>query len=436
MWLSLERNGIVIVVRLPKGSLVAAWDLLLVGAVVTGASLAYAMVVPRRWMVLPMLSAAGGAAFAIQRLGTIVEVPRPAGVAGMAALLCGVGISAGYWLASASLSLYSQRDANLHTPGEPPIESEETVVVALSSAAPERYRVGRTTSHLRRLLDSGALTMPTSALPFVFLSERSRYRTVGDYLPARASTRAVIEQMQAFVSESHASPIVVAWSDGGPSLKERVLACIALGAREVVVVTLGADGSYPFREAVSDLETALEAGSARATVGFATSIWHSDALAARLVERILETTLDAHPDEVGVVLVGEGQPEAWEAFDQSWRERENYFNQRVRLLLTEHGVREQHVRTAWLEWQTPDVTEAVRHLAALGSTRIVVAPSTIPCATLSTAIDLAHMVASARVKDDVHTVILPPWGDDPAFASAAVDALRHAIVEPRRPRVP
>lgn len=428
MWLSPCQNGIVVVACLRKGSTLADWLLLFVGAAVTGAALAYVMVVPRRWLPLPGLLVPGGVAVALRSLGTVLRTPGPTGAVGMAVLLCGVGLSAGYWLASASLPLYARHDTDPHKPPERAAAGRDVTVVVLSFAAPKRYRVGRTASHVRRLLDSGALGMPTSALPFVFLAERSRYRAIGDYLPARASTYAIADQMETLLSESEFGRVVIAWSDGSPSLLGSIVASTATGAGDVAVVTLGADGSFLSRDAILDLESASETDSTRIRAVFAPSIWHSEGLACRLVTRILETTLGASPEEVGVVLVGEGQPAAWESFDQGWRERENYFNQRVRLLLTEHGIQEQHVRTAWLEWQTPDVTEAVRHLAALGCVRIVIAPSTIACVTLSTALDLEHMVASARVAENVRTVTLPPWGDDPALATAAADAVRRAIV--------
>jgi len=400
---------------------VADWLLLLVGAGITGCAIAYIMAVPRRWMLLPFLLAPCGVATVIHSLGLVSLRDSEPGSTAMAVLLCGTGLSAGYWLASASLPLYRHLEPGSHGPSGRVTSSEGAVAVVLSFAVPERYRMSSTASHIRHLHESDALTIPTSALPFVFLSERARYRAVGDYLPARASTYAIAEQMEALLSDTSFRAVVVAFADGSPTLRQSVIAALDAGARAVSVVTLGPDGSLPAREAMLDLESPGDRESLPVTC--AASIWHSEGLAGRLVERILDTTLGARPEDVGVALVGEGQPAAWEEFDQGWRERENYFNQRVRLLLTEHGIREQHVRTAWLEWQTPDVTEAVRHLAAIGCTRIVVAPSTIPWVGLSSALDLEHMVTSAHVGEQVRTVTLSPWGDDQALAAAAAAAI-------------
>ncbi len=400
------------------------WLILLAGAVIAGGAVAYVMVVPHRWLPLPTLLVPCAVALALRGLHAVLTTGS-ASMVGMAVLLSAVGLSAGYWLAAASMLCFAGR----HSTSRETHESNTatgTAIVLFSCAAPSRYQVGPTATHIRRLIESDALRLPTSALPFVFLAERSRYRAIGGYLPARTSVVAVAEQMEVLLSDSTPGPILIAWSEGSPSLPESVNATLVQNIDTIVVVTLGPDGSYVPTEARLDLESDSTIGPTRAPVVFAPSIWHSEELASRLVARILEPTVGARPDEVGVVLVGAGQPTAWESLDEGWRERENYFNQRVRLLLTEKSIREEHVRTAWLEWQTPDVTEAVRHLAALGCTRVIVAPSTIPCATLSTALDLEHMVASARVAETVRTVTLPPWGDDPALAQAAASAVRRA----------
>jgi protoheme ferro-lyase len=111
---------------------------------------------------------------------------------------------------------------------------------------------------------------------------------------------------------------------------------------------------------------------------------------------------------------------------------ENYFNQRVRSLLGETGLDERRVRVAWLNWQTPDVTEAVRHVAVVGCTRIIVAPSTLALPSLETVLDLGHAVDLARVPDGVHVITLPAWAEDDEFGDAVGRSAATALEELRR----
>lgn len=410
---------------------VANWLFLLVGAAATGAACTYLLVVPRRWLPLPGALIVCSLFSATRSMDHVLKTSEATGLIGMAILLSGLGVSVGFWLASASLPLLADRNREASEALVSSASDSAVTLLVLSFAAPERYRVRWTAWYVRRQLESGALELPSSAIPFVFLSERSRYGAIGDYLPARASTTAIVEQLEATLREPAIGRIVIAWGEGSLESSKGIVSSVAASGGRTIVVTLGADGSFRSTEAILELESALESVEDCRSLLVAPSIWHSGRLAQKLVTRILDTTRGADLKTAGVVLVGEGQPEAWESHDQGWRERENYFNQRVRLLLTERGIREQHVRAAWLEWQTPDVTEAVRHLAALGCERIVIAPSTIACVTLSTAIDLEHMVASARVAEDVQTVTLAPWGDDPALAQATAEAARQALEHAR-----
>ncbi|MDY0341007.1 MAG: hypothetical protein RBS17_07325, partial [Coriobacteriia bacterium] len=121
-------------------------------------------------------------------------------------------------------------------------------------------------------------------------------------------------------------------------------------------------------------------------------------------------------------LVCPGSPNAWEHRYPDAGRTENYFIQRVRMRLTEAGLPCDNIRIAWLQWQTPDVTETVRHLAMLGCQRIVCAPATTVLPTLDTLLDLERATTYARVPKSVTLVTLGAWGDDDAIAHAVRSA--------------
>jgi protoheme ferro-lyase len=226
-------------------------------------------------------------------------------------------------------------------------------------------------------------------------------------------------------------PVAVdlAWCHTPTSLAATVARHANSGRRNIAIVVLGASESGPLAEVESHLNPLVHSAE-DLRVTFAAPIWNDRALPARLVERILAAAGVA-PADVGVVLVGEGAPPAWERRFSAAGAVENYFNQRVRALLAETGVDERRVRMAWLEWQTPDVTEEVRHAAVLGCTRIVVAPSTIALPTLEMGFDLKRAVGTVRVPDGVQVVTLSPWEDDKEFAAAIVRSVESALAESR-----
>ncbi|MEN6430244.1 MAG: CbiX/SirB N-terminal domain-containing protein [Coriobacteriales bacterium] len=402
-----------------------AWASLLACSVTAGATIVGLLVAPSGWQTgFAILSVIALVVTVHSFTLLITEVPTGQ-TAVLALLFILAGLSGGFWVAAASLVGRQSRRRAAHSTSTPCAGPSRRAVVVLSNAEPERYDYGATARRLARLIHSGALTLPASAVPFVFLSEKARYHALRDFHPGRATARVIAEAVESHLRASgDADTVVVAWCDGDPSLSEQVHSLAAAGYTEIVLAHLGQDGSYLFTEAASEL---ADAHMSHVRIGTAPSIWISDPLARRACQRVLNVTRNADPATVGVALLGEGQPPEWESLSREWHETEAYFTQRVRLMLAEHGIDERNVRLGWVEWQTPDITEVVRHLAATGCTTIVLAPVTIPVATLATALDFPRAIDSARLGPDVLTITLTPWGDDPALIQALVTAIKQTL---------
>jgi len=78
-----------------------------------------------------------------------------------------------------------------------------------------------------------------------------------------------------------------------------------------------------------------------------------------------------------------------------------------------------------MEWEEPDVREAVRHLAALGASHVALVPVDLLFSTLATTVDLPMAAERACLESDVRVALVDPLGDDPAV----IAALRKAVTE-------
>jgi hypothetical protein len=152
-------------------------------------------------------------------------------------------------------------------------------------------------------------------------------------------------------------------------------------------------------------------------------MWASEPLAQLVANRAMAVAGDL--SVAGIVLVGQGQPDERSRDRRDFDEQEISFLNRVRMLLLERGLTDQNVRIAWADWRTPEVTGAVRHLAALGCRRVVVSPSCFVLDSITTLLDLQLAVRQARVDDTVNVVTLPAWHDDPAL----IEELRALVVK-------
>lgn len=401
-----------------------SWIGLLAGSVVFGVMIVGALVLPRGASVTALVVGFAGMFTSVTSFGAIASrYGTPEAIGGSMIVLL-AGITAGYAVASSSLPYLN---TPRHTPAIKSSGGDGDGVVLIGCCDPERYDPRAIAGRQNVLSESAEIVVPMTALPFVFFAEKARYRAIGGRSFGQAMARQLAERM-ATSPGAEDWLVRLAWCHSPESLPRAVADLSASGAARVALVPLGLPESGMLDELEKALEPLLREPGAP-TVETGPSIWDDRLLPERMAERIIAATAGLDAKEAGVVLVGEGAPEKWEHRFAAAAEAETYFNQRVRVLLSDAGIDERHVRMSWLEWQAPDVTESVRHMAALGCRRIIVAPATIALPTLETSLDLGHAIALARVPEDVLVVTLMPWGDDDGLADAARRSAHYALTE-------
>lgn len=407
---------------------IGAWAALLAAGVLGGASLCASLVVPRRRLWLPVLA---GTTALIGLAGATAVVWRlyARGDTSVAAVMIGLGASlGGFALAASSWPDLLERRKTAPLALEPPEDDGALRVLLLADAEPEDYSPAYLAAAMRDLEESDIPVPPEVVRTFFYAQERARYHRIG-VSPARGTARAVAVRTSALLFdqgfEGHAS---VAFCAGSPSLADELAAGVRAGGRRFVVALLAAADSRQVDRAKRDA-AGLEASRHGIEITYTSPLWSAPGVAEMLADRVLEA-LDRRPDDQdGVVLVAEGQPWQWDRTHPAAAEHATFLCQRVRAELVASGLSEDKVRTAWLEWDDPGVTEVVRHLAALGCRRIIIVPATLPFDSVATLLDLRSSAAQAAVDEGVEIGVLPAWGDDPAVAAALSERILEAALD-------
>jgi sirohydrochlorin ferrochelatase len=309
-------------------------------------------------------------------------------------------------------------------PGPLPAEAEaqpapptQPAFILVAPGQPEKYDPAVLTRSYLLLSDTDVPVPPDAVRVFGYMAERSRYRSAG-ISPARPVAVSVAQRLTARLREAgYDGPVTPAWLEGTPRLADAVHALATEGVRDVVVVYLGVAESLRFGRARLEADAVAWPGSG-VRVHYAHSLWADDALAQLVAGKVLAALPRGPRPTDGVVLTGLGQPWQWDRDDPRSCEHETFFLQRVRAALVGAGTTEVNVRTAWLDWQDPGVTEVARHLAALGCERIVVVPATTCADTLEIVIDLPAAVEQADLDPGIRVQVLHGWGEEEAVAVA------------------
>ncbi len=400
------------------------WLALLAGGLLSGACLVAAMVLPRHYAVGTVpLGAAGflGGLYVLGILSQTYSTP-PAIAAAIATLIAGIVL--GYTIVTSALPNLARMDRS--APVRCPDDPDDAGIIVLACTEPDHYDP-RAVAYCQELLrERAAIELPLTAIPFVFLAEKARYRAVGNTAPGVPITRSLLDKLGEQARATPGARVDLAPCYRAEGLREAVAAQACSGVRRIAIVALDPPGTINAEAALASLGP-VGHGPGTPVVVTAGAIWDDVSLVRRMADRILASTAGAELGDVGVALVGMGMPEGWARRHPAAVETENYFNQRVRMALMEAGIEGDRVRSGSLDWQAPDVTEVVRHLAALGCRHIILAPSTTVVPTLNTTLDLERAATYARVPQGVRVITLSAWGDDDTVVQTVLKVASAAL---------
>jgi protoheme ferro-lyase len=297
-------------------------------------------------------------------------------------------------------------------------------VMLLADAESSDYRARDVTRDLDAFERADVNLPPHVARPFVYASERARYR-VGGGSPARRAAASVAACLSARLSDQGvAAPVEVAFCSGGPSAAEVAVRLAARSGRRIVMACLTVAWTQTFDAASTEVH-ALDPSRRQLAVEPTEPLWASRPIAVRAAERAFAAFGDSEVAD-GVVLVARGNPWQFDRLFPAAMEQTTFLSQRIRAELIEAGLPTERVRQAWLEWEEPDVREAVRHLAALGAGHVALLPVDLLYDSLATSVDLPMAAERAAAESDVLVALAPPLGDDPALIAALHDSVVEA----------
>jgi protoheme ferro-lyase len=385
------------------------WIVLLGGALVAGAAFVGVLVLRPRSELILSVAGIGSFALSAYALVAVASIYARADAVLYAFAFMIAGVVGGWSLASTSLGRLAAPLVEIERPQALPPDTGKAAVIVLACVEPPFYDPRITAGMLNALADEELIEPSIGTLPFLFFAQKTRYRAVGGSSPAYGELVSFSESLQSELEGMPVATVDVATCSGEGRLAARVMEAVKAGHRKVIVAELTVADSLHIAAAKQEAD-ALRLPDFGVAVSYTDALGSSEPIIEMLASRIV-ATCDELPTS-GVVLVGHGQPEERAHRNPSYDEEETAFLSRLRMKLIDGGLPESNVRIAWAEWRTPDVTSAVRHLAALGCRRVVVMPGVFTLDTIGTRLDLELAVRQARVDESVLIVTLPAWRDD------------------------
>jgi sirohydrochlorin ferrochelatase len=302
-------------------------------------------------------------------------------------------------------------------PGDP--GKGHTAVVYFTHGEPETYDPIGWINQFREFDEQKIPFVPWLVRPFFAYALRNGYLRVG-----RSNHVFVHKQMlkaleAAYRAEGDSTTrFYISFLDAAPTPHAAAVQALNDGCSKMVVSEVFLTVSNHTAEGenqVKELEIEKNFGI---PVSFTGPLYDSETLKRMFLERANAHATDIDKSNVGILLVGHGQPDEW---DREWpteTEHELSFRNGVLDLLAANGYERENLSLAWMEFKEPHPAPKVEEFVERGVKRVLYFSAAISADAMHSQYDTPKLVSKAKVPPDVQLWNLGAWNDDPIVIRA------------------
>jgi sirohydrochlorin ferrochelatase len=300
-----------------------------------------------------------------------------------------------------------------------------TAIVYFSHGESPFYEPMSWVLQFREFDEQGVPFMPFLVRPFFFLILRSKYKRAGKSNHTEVHERMMRALEARYRNEGDKDTrFYLSFLDSDPRVDGVVAKAVNEGAGRVVVAEVFLTDSNHTEEGKHQVET-LGLGGMGIDVKYTRTLWDSDRLHQAFLAKADRVVPVAERREVGVLLVGHGQPKEWDQEFPTETEHENNFRIKIMDLFVANGYKRENVSLAWMAFRQPSPQEKVEEMVANGVRKVIFFSAAISADAIHSQCDIPDLVRKARVDGDVELLNLGAWNDDPLV----IDAIKERVDE-------
>lgn len=299
-----------------------------------------------------------------------------------------------------------------------------TAVVYFTHGEPPTYDPIGWLNQFREFDEQKIPFVPIIARPiFIYLLRRA-YLRVGTSHHRQNHQRMIRRLEEAMRADGYDDvKFYLSFLDDNPRPDAATIQALNEGASEVVVAEVFVSISNHTAEGENLIEE-VGAEELGVPVRFTGPLWDSPTLPRMFVERLNANLGGTDKSQVGVILVGHGQPDEWDKEFPTETSHEIAFRQNILNHLAEAGYRRENLDLAWMEFKEPKPAKKVEQLIANGVEKIFYFSAAISADSIHSQYDVPELIHKAKVPAGFPVINLGAWNDDPIV----IQAIREKIV--------
>jgi sirohydrochlorin ferrochelatase len=296
--------------------------------------------------------------------------------------------------------------------------NSHTAIVYFAHGEPETFNPIGWINQFNEFDAQGIAFVPTIARPFFIHQLRNAYLKVGSSHHRQMHMQMLQSLVDAYRQEGdETTRFYLSFLDDNPRPDAAVIQALNDGASHIIVSEVFLTISNHTAEG-KELIEALNVEEYGATLQFTGPMYDSETLRRMFVQRTKDHIGDTDVSKVGVLLVGHGQPDEWDAEWATETEQEISFREAVLAEFERAGFRLENLGLAWMEFKEPKPATEVEEFVAQGVEKVVYFSAAISADSIHSQYDVPELVRKANVSEDVSLLNLGAWNNDPIVIQA------------------
>jgi sirohydrochlorin ferrochelatase len=266
-------------------------------------------------------------------------------------------------------------------------------------------------------------SMPWLLRPLFLYNLRQRYLRVGksDHYTLHALRLREIEQEYRRRGD-YSTRFYLSFLDYDPRPDAAVIQALNDGASKIIVVEVFVTRSNHTVKGEKMVEV-LHPEEYGASVAFTKPLWDSKTMRKMFVERADVVIGDTPREKVGVLLVGNGQPDEWDIEFATEAQQEKAFKEAIIRALVEAGYRAENLAVAWIEFKEPKPAPKIKELVANGVNKILFYSACISADSIHSQCDVPDLVLAANVPEGISLINMGAWDNSPQTIQAITERI-------------
>ena len=294
-----------------------------------------------------------------------------------------------------------------------------TAVVYFTHGEPETYDPIGWINQFNEFDEQGIAFVPLAARPLFVNQLRSKYLEVGRSDHRRMHIQMVARLEEAFRAEGDmTTKFYYSFLDDNPRPDAAVIQALNEGASRIVV----SEVFLTISNHTAEGKELIEALDVEARFGvpliFTGPMYDSKTLQSMFVQRANAHIGDTAKSEVGILLVGHGQPDEWDVEWATETEQEIGFREAILGKLGKDGYRPENLGLAWMEFKEPKPAAKIEEFLGNGVRKVLYFSAAISADAIHSQWDVPALVNESRVPEGFPLINLGAWNDDPVVIRA------------------